>query len=77
MVPSIVRSLFSVCENATTYVVGILFGVCFNAVEEKVLIEVVEMGTHERLLFLLQMECFPRTKQKANGLIRILSPPAR
>ena len=73
-VPSIVRSLLAVYDNA----VGILLGVCFNSAEEDLLVEIVKMGTLERLLFLLQIDCSARTKQKANELIRILSsPPAQ
>lgn len=72
-VPTIVRSVLAVSDAGTNYAVGILLKVCFNS-EEEPLTEFLQMGTLERLLFLLQMGCSPRTKQKVNELLRLLSP---
>eukprot|EP01018_Ginkgo_biloba_P038396 Gb_13090 [translate_table: standard] len=73
-VQAIVRSLLVVSEIATDYAVGILLSICFNSAEEELLIEVLQMGTFERLLMVLQIDCSPRTKHKANELLRLLSP---
>ncbi|GLJ52039.1 hypothetical protein SUGI_1106670 [Cryptomeria japonica] len=72
-VPTVVRTLLVVSDNATDYGVRILLAICFNCGEEEMLREIVEMGTFEKLLVVLQMECGQRTKHYANQLLRILS----
>uniref|UniRef100_A0A0D6QT65 RING-type E3 ubiquitin transferase n=1 Tax=Araucaria cunninghamii TaxID=56994 RepID=A0A0D6QT65_ARACU len=72
--PTVVKSLLAVSDIATDYGVSILLAICFNCGEEQVLTDVVEMGTFEKLLILLQMKCGQRTKHTANQLLRILSP---
>ncbi|GLJ52041.1 hypothetical protein SUGI_1106720 [Cryptomeria japonica] len=73
-VPTIVRILLVVSRVATDHGIGILLNICKNCSKEDEIRDVGKTGVLEKLVALLHMDCEPRTKKRANFLIKILSP---
>ncbi|GLJ55806.1 hypothetical protein SUGI_1198200 [Cryptomeria japonica] len=70
-IPAISKKMLRVSQSATEKAVGILWSLCRFCPSERILKEMLEVGTVIKLLMLLQADCTPKTKWKATEMLRL------
>ncbi|KAE9596124.1 hypothetical protein Lal_00030906 [Lupinus albus] len=70
--PLVIKKLLRVSDLSSSFAVSIVWKLCAKT-EERVLIEVLQVGLFQKLLVMLQVGCGDRTKEKATELLKLLN----
>ncbi|CAL0315701.1 unnamed protein product [Lupinus luteus] len=70
--PLVIKKLLRVSDLSSSFAVSIVWKLCVKT-EERLLIEVLQVGVFQKLLVMLQVGCGDSTKEKATELLKLLN----